>query len=93
MSASRRTHCHYNTRPPETQWKFANQEEKNNEQKKNKADALDDIYLRVIGVRATLDIIHQTVTENPTADALYGMLFTLDGIAHDLCAVKEGAAV
>ena len=44
-------------------------------------------------VRATLDIIHNAVTENPAADALYGMLFTLDGIANDLCAAMEGERV
>lgn len=50
-------------------------------------DSLNTIYARLISAHATLDIIHDNVTENPAADALYGMLFTLDGIAHDLCAV------
>lgn len=56
------------------------------------AEKLEGIGCRVTAVRATLDIIHDRVTENPVADALYGTLFTLDEIERDLSALQKGAS-
>ena len=54
---------------------------------------LDEITARVVAVRATLDIIHNTVTENPASDALYGLLFGLDGIAAEIEALGREVKV
>lgn len=48
---------------------------------------LDEIAARVVAVHAMLDLIHDSLTENPAADAVYGVLFSLNGIASDIDAL------
>ena len=55
-------------------------------------DNLIDLNVRLNGVRATLELIRESVEGTPAA-ALYSLMYTLDGITHDLHAVTDGMEV